>query len=131
MSTVIRRLNGQTIDFPELDVVVWGSAMEEHDREFRPLAHIPERDDGRWCLAMAHGFFYEQRQPPERSSPIFAAEIRGTGWDYVALGHQHVQTDVSQGAVAAYYAGAPMEGSVLRIDFSEEDGVRVEPRRLA
>jgi hypothetical protein len=42
-----------------------------------------------------------------------------------------VQTDVSQGTVTAYYPGAPMDGSVLGIDFSEEDGVRVEPRRLA
>lgn len=130
---VIRRLNGETIDLPELDAVVWGRAMEEHEPEFHPLAHIPARDDRRWCLAMGHGFFYEERQRPERSSPIFAEEIRDAGWDYVALGHQHVQTDVSQGRVAAWYAGAPTiewgsgraEGSVLRIDFSEADGVQV------
>ena len=86
--------------------------MEEHEPAFSPLAHIPGRDERRWCLAMAHGFFYEERQRPERSSPIFADEIRDTGWDYVALGHQHVQTDVSQGRVTAYYAGAPAgEGS--------------------
>jgi DNA repair exonuclease SbcCD nuclease subunit len=128
---VIRKLQGQVIEFPELDLMVWGRAMEEHEREFRPLAHVPPRDEARWCLAMGHGFFYETRQPPERSSPIFADEIRDSGWDYVALGHQHVQTDVSQGSVVAYYAGAPMDGSVLRVDFSEEDGVRVAPRRLA
>ena len=135
---VIRRLNGETIDFPELDVVVWGRAMEEHEPEFRPLAHLPGRDDRRWCLAMAHGFFYEERQRPERSSPIFADEVRDTGWDYIALGHQHVQTDVSQGRVAAYYAGAPTiewggarpDATVLRIDFSVEHGTRVVPRRL-
>jgi DNA repair protein SbcD/Mre11 len=136
---VIRELNGETIDLPELDVLVWGRAMEEHEPAFQPLAHIPGRDDRRWCLAMAHGFFYAERQRPERSSPIFADEIRDTGWDYVALGHQHVRTDVSQGGVAAHYAGAPMiewrddppEGAVLRIDFSERDGVRVEPRPLS
>ena len=135
---VIRQLNGETIDFPELEVVVWGRAMEEHAPEFRPLAHIPGRDDRRWCLAMAHGFFYEARQRPERSSPIFADEVRDTGWDYIALGHQHVQTNVSQGRVAAHYAGAPLmewgsghpAGTVLRIDFSADDGIRVEPRPL-
>ncbi len=135
---VIRRLNGETIDFPELDVVVWGRAMEEHEPGFRPLADIPGRDDRRWCLAMAHGFFYEARQRPERSSPIFADEVRDTGWDYIALGHQHVPTNVSQGSVAAYYAGAPLiewggghpEGTVLRIDFSAEDGIRMQPRPL-
>ncbi len=135
---MIRELNGEVIDFPELDARVWGRAMEEHEPSFQPLAHIPARDDRRWCLALGHGFFYPDRQRPDRSSPIFADEIRDTGWDYVALGHQHVQTDVSQGAVTACYAGAPAiewadahpEGAVLKIDFSVEAGIHVEPRRL-
>src|SRR5207249_9627990 len=101
---VIRELNGEVVDFPQLDALVWGRAMEEHEPTFQPLAHIPARDEGRWCLALGHGFFYPDRQRPERSSPIFADEIRDTGWDYVALGHQHVQTDVSQGTVTACYA---------------------------
>jgi DNA repair exonuclease SbcCD nuclease subunit len=135
---VIRRLDGESVDLPELDAVVWGRAMEEHAPGFSPLAHIPGRPARRWCLAMAHGFFYEERQRPDRSSPIFADEIRDSGWDYVALGHQHVQTNVSQGAVAAFYAGAPLgewggappAGSVLRVDLSAEGGVRVQPRSL-
>jgi DNA repair exonuclease SbcCD nuclease subunit len=135
---VIRRLDGEIIDLPELDAVVWGRAMEEHEPGFQPLAHIPGRDARRWCLAMGHGFFYPDRQRPDRSSPIFADEIRDTGWDYIALGHQHVQTNVGQGSVAAYYAGAPLiewgsghpASTVLRIDFSAEDGIRVEPRPL-
>ena len=129
---VIDRLDGQTIEFPELDAVVWGRAMEEHEPAFQPLAHIGARDVRRWCLAMGHGFFYPDRQRPDRSSPIFADEIRDTGWDYVALGHQHLQMDVSQGAVTAWYAGAPLidgPSTALRIDLSEEDGVRVTPRR--
>jgi DNA repair exonuclease SbcCD nuclease subunit len=125
---VIRTLNGEIIEFPELDAVVWGRAMAEHEPAFSPLAHIPGRDDRRWSIAMAHGFFYPERERPERSSPIFAEEIRDTGWDYVALGHHHLQADVTQGAVAAWYAGSP--GTVLRIDFSPDDGVRVEPRPL-
>jgi DNA repair exonuclease SbcCD nuclease subunit len=134
---VIRRLEGETIEFPELDLVVWGRAMEEHEPQFQPLAHIPPRDQRRWCLALGHGFFYAERQRRERSSPIFADEIRDTGWDYVALGHHHVQADVSQGAVAAYYAGAPAidgdgrlaHGAVLRVDFSAEEGIKVQGRR--
>jgi DNA repair exonuclease SbcCD nuclease subunit len=135
---VVRRLNGEAFDIPELDAVVWGRAMEEHEPGFQPLAHLPGRADRRWHLAMAHGFFYESRQRPDRSSPIFADEIRDTGWDYLALGHQHVQTNVSQGGVVAYYAGAPVTdwsgadpvGSVLRIDLSPEHGIRVEPRPI-
>lgn len=124
---VIRELDGETVAFPQLEAVVWGRAMEEHEPAFQPLAHIPSRDDTQWCLAMGHGFFFEQRQPPDRSSPIFADEVRDTGWDYVALGHHHLQADVSQDRVAAYYAGAP--GTVLRVDFSD-GGLRVEPRPL-
>jgi DNA repair exonuclease SbcCD nuclease subunit len=135
---MIRRLEGETIELPDLGVTVWGRAMEEHEPAFSPLAHLPARDDRRWCIAMAHGFFYEERQRPERSSPIFADEIRDAGWDYVALGHHHNRMDVSQGRVTAHYAGAPMfeggegapDGSVLRIDFSAGGGIRVESREL-
>jgi DNA repair exonuclease SbcCD nuclease subunit len=135
---VLRRLDGEILDLPDLDARVWGRAMEQHVPEFRPLAHIPSRDDRRWCLAMAHGFFYPERQRPERSSPIFADEVRDTGWDYVALGHHHLRADVSQGRVVAHYAGAPMlewgdghpEGTVLGVELSVERGVRVEPRPL-
>src|SRR5262249_62426852 len=64
---VIRRLNGEIVELPELDAVIWGRAMEEHEPGFQPLAHVPGRGDGRWHLAMAHGFFYESRQPPHPS----------------------------------------------------------------
>ena len=132
--SVISRLDGETIAFPDLDAIVWGRAMEEHEPGFSPLAGIPARDDRRWCLALGHGFFYDERQRPERSSPIFAEEIRDAGWDYVALGHHHVRIDVSQGRVIAHYAGAPAlddgDATVLRVDLSTEDGVRVVPRRL-
>jgi DNA repair exonuclease SbcCD nuclease subunit len=135
---VIRRLDGETIEFPELDAVVWGRAMEEHAPEFRPLGGIPGRVEERWCLALAHGFFYEVRQRPERSSPIFADEIRDSGWDYIALGHCHARSDISQGGVAAHYPGAPLleggdgtgAGVVLRIDFSVDEPIRVRPVRV-
>lgn len=133
---VIRTLDGESVELPDLGAVVWGRAMEEHEPGFSPLAGIPSRDDRRWCIAMGHGFFYDERQRPDRSSPIFAEEIRDAGWDYFALGHHHSRTDVTQGHVAAHYAGAPTmesegrEGTVLRIDFSSEDGIRVEPRRF-
>lgn len=125
---VIRALDGEVVELPELETIVWGRGMREHVPSFRPLAHVPRRDPGRWSLAMGHGFFYEARQRPERSSPIFAEDIRDTGWDYVALGHHHAQTNVSQRGVAAWYAGAP--GSVLRVELSADRGIVVEPRAL-
>jgi DNA repair exonuclease SbcCD nuclease subunit len=124
---VIRRRDGETVDLPELDAVVWGRAMDEHVPEFSPLAHLPARADGRWCLALGHGFFHGVRRRPERSSPIFADEIRDSGWDYLALGHHHLPTDVSQGGVTARYPGAPViewggtapDGAVLCVDLAE------------
>lgn len=134
---VITALDGQVLEFPELDLVVWGRGMEEHTPEFRPLAHIPSRHDQRWHVAMAHGFFFPRRQTPDRSSPIFADEIRDTGWDYVALGHQHVLMDLSQGPVTAYYPGAPLvnwtgetQGHLLLVELSPEHGVQVRPERV-
>jgi DNA repair exonuclease SbcCD nuclease subunit len=124
---LIRQLDGESITLPELDLVVWGRGMQTHEPAFQPLAHLPSRDASAWCIAMGHGFFFEERQQPDRSSPIFADEIRDSGWDYVALGHHHVQTDVSQGGVTAYYAGAP--GSVLHVELSDE-GVRVDSQPL-
>jgi DNA repair exonuclease SbcCD nuclease subunit len=132
---VIRSLDGERVEFPELDAVVWGRGMVEHEPAFSPLAHIPGRDD-RWSLAMGHGFFFEERQRPDRSSPIFADEIRDSGWAYLALGHHHMRTDVSQGRVTAHYPGVPMsesgegDASVLRIDFTATGEIRVTPRRL-
>lgn len=133
---VITQLNGQVVDLPELDAVVWGRAMEEHEPGFHPLAHIPFRVEERWNIAMAHGFFYGETQEADRSSPIFAEEIRDTGWDYVALGHIHVMSDRSQGDVKAFYPGASLvnwtgeepNGSVLLIDCSPEMGVTVRPQ---
>lgn len=135
---VITALHGQVIELPALDVVLWGRAMEEHEPGFHPLAHLPTRHDQRWHIAMAHGFFYATPQEAERSSPIFAEEIRDTGWDYVALGHQHVLTNVSQGQVTAYYSGAPLlnwsgappNGQVLLLDMSPDHGIQVRPQRV-
>jgi DNA repair exonuclease SbcCD nuclease subunit len=136
---VITEPDGQTIELPGLEVVIWGRAMQEHEPGFHPLAHLPSRDAARWHIAMAHGFFYPERQRPDRSSPIFGEEIRDTGWDYVALGHQHVPTDVSQGAVVARYAGAPIVdwrgepgfGHVSVVELSPERGVTVRSQPIS
>jgi DNA repair exonuclease SbcCD nuclease subunit len=135
---VITELNGQVLEFPDLDLVLWGRAMEEHGPDFRPLEYLPTRYDQRWHIAMAHGFFYETQEAPERSSPIFAEEIRDTGWDYIALGHQHTLTGVSQGKVVAYYPGSPLvdwyseglKGHILLLDLRPENGIIVQPRQV-
>ena len=134
---VITELDGQSMAFPELDLVVWGRGMETHEPDFHPLARLPARRDGRWHVAMVHGFFYEDFETPERSSPILAAEIRRTGWDYVAMGHKHVMADHSQGAVTAWYPGTPLPdwsaappGHVLLVECCPKRGVTVRPQRV-
>lgn len=135
---VITELDGQVIEFPQLDLVLWGRAMEDHEPGFHPLENIPTRYDQRWHIAMAHGFFYEIQQEADRSSPIFAEEIHDTGWDYIALGHKHVLTNVSQGEVRAYYPGAPLiswrdgepNGHMLLLELCPEKGITVRPQQV-
>ena len=136
---VISDPHGQSITFPDLDLRIWGRAMETHEPGFQPLAHLPIREasPARWHVAMAHGFFYEDFETPERSSPILASEIRETRWDYVALGHKHVMADHSQDGVTAWYPGTPQPdrspaptGHVLMIEFCPERGVTVHPRQV-
>jgi DNA repair protein SbcD/Mre11 len=89
------------------NLVLWGRGMVEHEPTYHPLAGIPRPQGDAWHIALGHGFFMADDVPSYRSSPIYAGEIRASGWDYVALGHCHAFADVSQGPVTAYYAGAP------------------------
>src|SRR5438094_7937012 len=61
---LIRQLNGETIDLPALDTVVWGRAMEEHEPGFQPLAHLPCRHARRGCIGMCLGSFYPHSTCP-------------------------------------------------------------------
>lgn len=136
---VISDPEGQTMTFPELDLRIWGRAMETHEPDFHPLAGLPVRAVGttRWNVAMAHGFFYDDLETPERSSPILASEIRESGWDYVAMGHKHVMADHSQDGVTAWYPGTPLPdwsaappGHVLVVEFCPERGIVVCPHQV-
>ncbi len=97
---------GRSIQFPELAARVWGRALVEHSPDYRPLSGVPEPEPGVWNIAMAHGFFMEEGEF-ERSSPITPREIEASRYDYIALGHVHVFSDVSQGSTRAFYCGTP------------------------
>ncbi|MFC1886745.1 exonuclease SbcCD subunit D [Thermodesulfobacteriota bacterium] len=99
---------GETFEAPGLPLIVWGRAMIEHSPDFKPLEGLPQRNGNTWQIAMAHGFFYANDEYMERSSPISARQIRCSGWDYIALGHNHAGGDVSQGPVKAAYSGSPV-----------------------
>ncbi len=124
--------DGKTLNFPELATRLWGRAMVEHTPDYRPLRGVPEPDEGLWNIALAHGFFMEEGEF-ERSSPITPAEIQRSGYDYIALGHVHVFSDVSQGATRAFYCGTPAplyssenSGWVLWVNFVPGEPVTIE-----
>jgi DNA repair exonuclease SbcCD nuclease subunit len=103
---LITHSTGECHQLAEHNVVLWGRGMIEHEPAFHPLAGLPRRHGDAWHVALGHGFFMPDDGPPQRSSPIYAAEIRHSAWDYIALGHCHAFADVSQGLVTAYYSGA-------------------------
>jgi len=107
VSHLITHPQGELLRLPEQRVVIWGRGMVEHEPSYHPLAGLPRPQGEAWHLALAHGFFTEDGERTYRSSPIYAREIRESGWDYIALGHCHAFADVSQGAVTAYFSGAP------------------------
>jgi exonuclease SbcD len=98
---------GELHQLPEHNLVLWGRGMVEHEPAYHPLAGLPPRQSAAWHLALGHGFFMEDDVASYRSSPIYASEIRASGWDYIALGHCHAFADVSQATVKAFFSGAP------------------------
>lgn len=127
--------DGRLLDFPELHARLWGRALVEHSPEYRPLSGIPAPAPGIWNVALAHGFFTEDGGLA-RSSLITPEEIAASAYDYVALGHVHVFTDVSQGATRALYCGTPAPlyasedaGFVAHVVCSPHEPARIE--RLA
>ena len=81
-----------------------------------------------WFIAMGHGHFVDDDEASHRSSLITPGDIARTEADYVALGHWHVTTDVSQGPVSAWYCGAPSGrpgGHALIVDLHVDAGVQV------
>jgi len=130
---IIKQPDGEVLEIPDIPVLIWGRAMMEHSPDFQPLEGIPTRSGGAWHVAMAHGFYYTQDKPGDRSSPIYDQDIRGSGWDYIALGHNHIYRDVSQDGVRAAYSGSPVglwnqdtKAVVVRLDGRQPDPVSLE-----
>lgn len=117
--------DGESREFPELGAFVWGKAMVEHTPQYRPLGGLPAPRPGLWNLALGHGIYVGNEGNGYRSSPVEAAEIGDSGYDYIALGHHHALLDVSRESTAAFYSGAPIpiskdsKGTYLMIELEE------------
>lgn len=107
---IFREHAGQVVYDEDLDLVLWGRAYLDSDWHFRPLEGLPERIDGRWHIALAHGHFIPDGEQSVRSLPIYEHEIKAAAghWDYLAFGHWEPHADVSRGGATAIYSGAPL-----------------------
>jgi DNA repair exonuclease SbcCD nuclease subunit len=135
---LISHPKGEHHQLSEHNLVLWGRGMVEHEPGYRPLAGMPRRQGDAWHIALGHGFFMEDDVPSHRSSPIYAREIRASGWDYIALGHCHAFRDVSQDSVTAYFSGAPgfypgaqgADGHVALVQLDPVASSRVDVKRI-
>ena len=125
---LLEELEGSSLVIESNQMTIWGRAMNEHEPGYRPLLNAPPRPSTGWYVVAAHGHLNLSSEDAHRSSPITYEEISSTNADYVALGHWHVPTDASHGAVTAWYPGAPMgspgNGTAALVTFSER--VQVE-----
>ncbi len=94
--------------FPNRQLEIWGNAHHDY-LDMVPLKD-PHPRTTRWQVAMGHGHY----EPPEtwhnplRPSWLISDDhIAATGADYLALGHWDRPMKVGDGAVPAYYSGAP------------------------
>ena len=123
--------DGQLVEVPGTDVVVWGRAMVAHERAFKPLAGVPRKPEGRWGVVAAHGLVLRSDKPSHHASPMRPAEFDVIDWDYVALGHHHGHEVVRESPCPAVYPGATArslrgEPGAVVVHLAEETGADVE-----
>lgn len=122
---LIEDLDGTTGTILDGRVSFWGRAMAEHTPQFFPLAGSPERPDpDAFHIVLGHGLFVgDEGNEGYRSSPISSDDLHALDADYVALGHVHVDRDLSCNGTTVFYPGAPFErrepGSVRVVDLHE------------
>ena len=104
--TLLDKVEGKQVEFPELHATVWGRCMLEHEPANRPMADSPPRKADLWHIGMAHGLYVEDPDS-DRSSLITPQEIADSGFDYLALGHVHVHRQMRHGSTVACYPGVP------------------------
>ncbi len=130
---VLTRVAGETIDFPQLQLRVWGRPTVDHLPATRPLEAVPTRSGEGWYVVAGHGHYTEPpgRGPlvPIRSSPILRADIDGLDADYVALGHRDRSERIAIAHIEAWYSGAPVIsghiGSALLVELAS-GGIHVK-----
>lgn len=126
---VLQGAAGETVSLAN-GLTLWGRPVYNHVPEFHPLEGLPPRPEEGWYVALGHGIVTDGKTFLLRASPILERELAAADCDYIALGHVHTFRNVTQGAAAACYSGASVNGSastaaIVRLD--PEAGVIVNP----
>lgn len=121
---------GEIFYFPKLDVAVWGKPIISYGDNIRPLAGISSRNEEKWRIAVAHGYYVGASTNHEVSFQISEREIIESAHDYIALGHLPSFQCVCDKPVKAYYSGSPSYfGKVAIVDFHDAN-ILVRPHQL-
>lgn len=132
---VLREADGETVEWDHLAMTVWGKPLTDYGDGAGPLEGMPRpRGNGRWQVAIAHGYFQPPGARTWASFPMTAAQIAKSRRHYIALGDSHAFKQVAgDGPVTAYYSGAPSSGThtvaLARFD-GNSGGVAVECHSL-
>lgn len=121
--------NERAVSFPAHDLEIWGNPHRDY-HDMMPLRDPPPRT-ARWQVALGHGHY----EPPETwANPlrpswlISDAMIAATEADYLALGHWDRAAKVGDGAVPAYYSGAPHHEGTVNLVRLRPDGAAIVTR---
>lgn len=131
----LNQVQGEILELHDLGVRVWGRGIVDHHPGNRPLEKVPVRQGDYWYVGVTHGYFID-RGGQAYSSLITAEEIEETGFDYLALGHVHRYSEISQGRTCAAYSGSPNVdqhlggASAAIVTMDPLSGVSVEETRL-
>ena len=121
----------ESVLLEELDCRVYGAGFRSMDCN-RLLDGFHARDDARYHIGILHG---DPTQVDSPCCPVTAAQIRGSGLDYLALGHIHKSGQLKMGRTLCAWPGCPMgrgfdetgvKGALL-VDLQQETQVRFLP----
>lgn len=130
--TVIRREEGELLDYTDLRTTVWGRPVVEHSPAFEPLQDLPAPPSDRFNVVVAHGHVIQGASNTDRSSPIALDPLLDSGWSYAALGHWHEFRVWRRDGMAACYSGSPAGacftppiGRMVVVDAANGDPARI------
>lgn len=122
---IIRSVDGEVLDYPDLGISVWGKSINSSESDFRPMAGLPQPpENDRWHIVVAHGYYYTDTGT-HLFLHITPEEIAGTGWDYIALGHLADFRCVCEEPLAYYSGSLALTDMVALVDLDDEAGIKV------